>query len=58
MTAKRTMQAKGAQARGSLKEAAGRATGNRRMQAEGHAEKSAGRSLDAAQKTKHTLRGH
>ncbi|MFG2211565.1 CsbD family protein [Streptomyces sp. NPDC048638] len=58
MTAKRTMQAKGAQARGSLKEAAGRATGNRRMQAEGHAEKAAGRSLDTAQKTGHAMRGH
>ncbi|MFG2895340.1 CsbD family protein [Streptomyces sp. NPDC048248] len=58
MTAKRTMQAKGAQARGTVKEAAGRAMGNRRMQAEGRAEKSAGHSLDSAQKAKHAMRGH
>ncbi|MFJ9471343.1 CsbD family protein [Streptomyces caniferus] len=56
MTAKRKMQAKGAQVIGAMKEVVGRATHNRKLEAEGKAEKSAGHGLDAAEKTKDAVR--
>ncbi|MEU5546666.1 CsbD family protein [Streptomyces sioyaensis] len=56
MTAKRKMQAKGAQVIGAMKEVVGRATHNRKLQAEGKAEKSAGHGLDASEKVKDAMR--
>ncbi|GES33013.1 CsbD family protein [Streptomyces angustmyceticus] len=56
MTAKRKMQAKGAQVIGAMKEVVGRATHNRKLEAEGKAEKHAGQGLDAAEKTKDAVR--
>lgn len=56
MTAKRKMQAKGAQVIGAMKEVVGRATHNRKLQAEGKAEKSAGHGLDASEKAKDAMR--
>ncbi|MFD7922950.1 CsbD family protein [Streptomyces sp. NPDC059740] len=58
MTAKRKAQAKGAQVQGAMKETAGRMTGNHRMQAEGRAEKAAGKALDAEEKSRSRMRGH
>lgn len=58
MTAKRKMQAKGAQVIGAMKEVVGRATHNRKLQAEGKAEKSAGHGLDASEKIKDAMHKH
>ncbi|MER0480850.1 CsbD family protein [Streptomyces sp. Edi2] len=56
MTAKRKMQAKGAQVIGAMKEVVGRATHNRKLEAEGKAEKTAGHGLDASEKVKDAVR--
>ncbi|MCZ1009130.1 CsbD family protein [Streptomyces lydicus] len=56
MTAKRKMQAKGAQVIGAMKEVVGRATHNRKLEAEGKAEKTAGHGLDAGEKAKDAVR--
>ncbi|KOG41601.1 CsbD family protein [Streptomyces decoyicus] len=56
MTAKRKMQAKGAQVIGAVKEVVGRATHNRKLEAEGKAEKTAGHGLDASEKVKDAVR--
>ncbi|MFD8546712.1 CsbD family protein [Streptomyces sp. NPDC059649] len=58
MTAKDTMRAKGAQVIGAMKEVVGKATHNRKLQAEGKAEKAAGHGLDAKEKAAHRLRRH
>ncbi|MER7149481.1 MULTISPECIES: CsbD family protein [Streptomyces] len=55
MTTKDTMRAKGAQAIGAMKEVVGKATHNRKLEAEGKAEKTAGHGLDAKEKAKHRL---
>ncbi|MEU9484214.1 CsbD family protein [Streptomyces decoyicus] len=56
MTAKRKMQAKGAQVIGAMKEVVGRATHNRKLEAEGKAEKTAGHGLGASEKIKDAVR--
>lgn len=56
MTAKRKMQAKGAQVIGAMKEVVGKATHNRKLEAEGKAEKTAGHGLDVSEKTKDEVR--
>ncbi|MDT0459004.1 CsbD family protein [Streptomyces sp. DSM 41527] len=56
MTAKRKMQAKGAQVIGAMKEVVGRATHNRKLEAEGKAEKTAGHGMDASEKVKDAVR--
>ncbi|MFI0907879.1 CsbD family protein [Streptomyces sioyaensis] len=56
MTAKRKMQAKGAQVIGAMKEVVGRATHHRKLQAEGKAEKAAGHGLGASEKAKDAVR--
>ncbi|MEU5213978.1 CsbD family protein [Streptomyces sp. NPDC020742] len=56
MTAKNTMRAKGAQVIGAMKEVVGKATHNHKLEAEGKAEKTAGKGMDAGEKVKHTLR--
>ncbi|MFF8606850.1 CsbD family protein [Streptomyces sp. NPDC015346] len=52
MSSEQKMTAKGEQAKGKLKEAAGRATGNERLEAEGRAEQTKGDARDAKEKAK------
>ncbi|WP_328930122.1 CsbD family protein [Streptomyces sp. NBC_00190] len=47
---RRKAEAKGEQAKGKLKETAGRLTGNERMTAEGRAEQAMGDALEATEK--------
>ncbi|MGK5730552.1 CsbD family protein [Streptomyces sp. URMC 124] len=49
-------KAKAKQVKGKLKETAGDVTGNRRMEAEGRAEKVSGKAQDAAEKARKNLR--
>ncbi|GGT78684.1 MULTISPECIES: CsbD family protein [Streptomyces] len=52
MSSEQKMTAKSEQAKGKLKEAAGRATGNERLEAEGRAEQVQGDARDAKEKAK------
>ncbi|MFI6003335.1 CsbD family protein [Streptomyces sp. NPDC051366] len=56
MSGEQKAKAKGEQARGKLKETAGRAVGNERMTAEGRAEKAKGDARQAKEKIKDTLK--
>ncbi|MEV0414169.1 CsbD family protein [Streptomyces sp. NPDC050448] len=56
MSGEQKAKAKGEQARGKLKETAGRAVGNERLTAEGRAEKAKGDARQAKEKIKDTLK--
>ncbi|MEV6734855.1 MULTISPECIES: CsbD family protein [unclassified Streptomyces] len=56
MSGEQKAKAKGEQAKGKLKETAGRAVGNERMTAEGRAEKAKGDARQAKEKIKDTLK--
>ncbi|MET9678443.1 CsbD family protein [Streptomyces sp. NPDC006482] len=57
MSSKEKGQAKAEQAKGKLKETAGRAVGNERMTAEGRAEKAKGNARQAKEKIKDVFKG-
>ncbi|MFF7726633.1 CsbD family protein [Streptomyces sp. NPDC008001] len=50
-------KAKAKQVKGKLKESAGSATGDKKMEAEGRAEKLSGKVQESAEKTKKSMRG-
>ncbi|MFF7178339.1 CsbD family protein [Streptomyces sp. NPDC008121] len=52
MSGEQKMKAKGEQAKGKLKETAGRMTGDERLEAEGQAEQAKGDARTAKEKTK------
>ncbi|MET9378252.1 CsbD family protein [Streptomyces sp. NPDC003035] len=56
MSGEQKMKAKGEQAKGKLKEAAGRATGDEALEAEGRAEQVKGDARTAKEKAKDTFK--
>ncbi|MFI1155103.1 CsbD family protein [Streptomyces sp. NPDC020817] len=52
MSGEQKAEAKGEQAKGKLKETAGRLTGNERLTAEGHAEQAKGDAREAKEKVR------
>ncbi|MEV4437155.1 CsbD family protein [Streptomyces sp. NPDC049585] len=56
MTAKDKAKAKAERAKGRLKQSTGKATGDRRMEAEGRVEKAKGELHDAVEKARHAVR--
>ncbi|MEU7067311.1 CsbD family protein [Streptomyces sp. NPDC046161] len=56
MSGEQKVEAKGEQAKGKLKETAGRLTGNERLNAEGRAEQTKGDAREAKEKVKDTFK--